>query len=170
MSMRRFLAVPVLLALAACSATGSSTTPAAATPSSAAASTSASTSASASASASGGGAGEIEAEDSDLGTILVDAEGNTIYFFDNDEKGVSNCSGDCQANWPPVVADATPDAGSGVTAKLGTFMRDDGTSQLTVNGFPAYHFAGDQSAGDTNGQAVGGIWWVFGADGDPIKN
>jgi predicted lipoprotein with Yx(FWY)xxD motif len=168
MSTRRFLAIPVLFALAACSSAGSSSTSGASTPSTAA-SASASESAAVSASASSGSAGEIEAEDSDLGTILVDAEGNTIYFFDKDEEGESACTGDCLANWPPVPAEGTPEAGSGVSATLGTFTRDDGSTQLTVNEYPAYYFAGDSAAGDTNGQGVGGLWFVFGADGEPIK-
>jgi predicted lipoprotein with Yx(FWY)xxD motif len=107
--------------------------------------------------------------DSDLGQILTDADGLTIYYFANDTEGVSNCEGDCLANWPPVEADEEPVAGDGVDAELGTIERDDGTVQLTVNGFPAYYFAGDEAAGDTNGQAVGDVWWVFGADGEPIE-
>jgi len=82
---------------------------------------------------------------------------------------VSNCNADCLANWPPVEASGSPTAGDGVTAELGTIDRDDGTTQLTVNGFPAYFFAGDQAAGDTNGQGVSDVWWVFGADGEPIE-
>lgn len=171
MSMRRYLAVPVLLALAACSSVASSPTPAAVTPSTAAsASTSESAAASESSAASSGEASEIETEDSKLGTILVDADGNTIYFFDNDEKGVSNCTGDCLTNWPPVAVDGTPEAGDGVDATLGTLDHPGGQPQLTVNGFPAYYFAGDSAAGDTNGQGVGGIWFVFGSDGEPIRN
>ena len=168
MSTRRFLAIPVLFALAACSSAGSSSTSGASTPSTAA-SASASESAAASASASSGSAGEIEAEDSDLGTILADADGNTIYFFDKDEEGESACTGDCLTNWPPVPAEGTPEAGNGVSATLGTFTRDEGSTQLTVNEYPAYYFAGDSAAGDTNGQGVGGLWFVFGADGEPIK-
>jgi predicted lipoprotein with Yx(FWY)xxD motif len=48
-------------------------------------------------------------------------------------------------------------------------MRDDGTSQLTVNGFPAYYFAGDSKAGDTNGQGLFDKWFVFDPAGKPIK-
>jgi predicted lipoprotein with Yx(FWY)xxD motif len=107
--------------------------------------------------------------DSDHGQILTDADGNTIYFFANDTEGVSNCSGECLANWPAVEADDEPVAGDGVDAELGTIERDDGTVQLTVNGFPAYYFAGDEEPGDTNGQGVGEFWWVFGADGEPIE-
>ena len=107
--------------------------------------------------------------DSDLGEILTDAEGNVIYFFANDTEGTSTCADDCLANWPPVPADGTPTAGDGVTAELGTTDATDGTTMLTVNGFPAYYFAGDQAPGDTNGQGVGDVWWVFGADGEPIE-
>jgi predicted lipoprotein with Yx(FWY)xxD motif len=165
MTVRRVLAIALVPLLAACSATASSA-PGAATSS---ADESASSTVSPTASASASGGTEIEAEDSDLGTILVDAEGNTIYFFANDEEGVSNCTADCLANWPRVVADGTPVAGDGVTAELGT-LEVSGGAQLTVNGFPAYYFAGDGAAGDTNGQGVAGIWWVFGADGEPIEN
>jgi predicted lipoprotein with Yx(FWY)xxD motif len=169
---RRFLAIPVLFALAACSAGGSPTpgasTPGASTPSTAA-SASPSESAAASASAGAGGTAEVDAEDSSLGKILVDADGNTIYFFAKDEEGQSACTATCLTTWPAVQVAATPEAGGGVTATLGTFTRDDGTTQLTVNDYPAYYFAGDSAPGDTNGQKVGGIWFVFGADGKPIK-
>ena len=107
--------------------------------------------------------------ESDLGQILTDADGNTIYYFANDTEGTSNCDADCLANWPPVPAEGTPTAGDGVTAELGTTEATDGTTMLTVNGFPAYYYGGDQAAGDTNGQAVGDVWWVFGADGEPIE-
>lgn len=107
--------------------------------------------------------------DSDHGQILADAEGMVIYYFASDVEGMSHCEGDCLANWPPVAIEGTPTAGDGVEAELGTITGNDGTEQLTVNGFPAYYFAGDQAAGDTNGQGVGGVWWVFGPDGEPIE-
>jgi predicted lipoprotein with Yx(FWY)xxD motif len=108
--------------------------------------------------------------DSDLGAILTDADGVTIYFFANDTEGTSNCEDDCLANWPAVEAEDNPTAGEGVTAELGTIERSDGTRQLTVNGFPAYYFAGDAAAGDVNGQGQGDVWWVFGADGEHIES
>lgn len=173
------LAGAVLL-LAACTASPAATTPAAA-PSVAAPTTAAtpsplpseSAAPSAGGSASGGSASagdSIAVADSDLGQILTDADGNVVYFFANDEEGVSSCEGECLTNWPPVEASGTPAAGDGVTAELGTFDRADGTSQLTVNGYPAYYFAGDSAPGDTNGQGVGDVWWVFGADGEPIES
>ena len=156
------------LILAACSETpaaSSAEETAAPTPSS-----EASQSAPPSESAEASGEAAVVTADSDLGTILTDAAGKTIYFFANDTEGTSNCEGDCLANWPPVEAEDSPAAGDGVTAELGTIERADGTRQLTVNGFPAYYFAADAAAGDVNGQGVGGVWWVFGADGEHIES
>ncbi len=132
-------------------------------------STAASAGASTAASADAGAGATVAVAESELGGILTDADGMTIYFFANDTEGVSNCTDDCLANWPPVEVSGSPTAGDGVTATLGTITRDDGATQLTVNGFPAYFFGGDSAAGDTNGQGVGDIWWVFGADGEPIE-
>jgi predicted lipoprotein with Yx(FWY)xxD motif len=120
-------------------------------------------------SASAAGDAAVLVADSDLGQILTDADGVTIYYFANDTEGVSNCDAGCLANWPPVPAEGTPTAGEGVTAELGTTEATDGTTMLTVNGFPAYYFAGDSAAGQTNGQGQGDVWWVFGADGEPIE-
>jgi predicted lipoprotein with Yx(FWY)xxD motif len=157
------------LLLGACTSSSGSSTPAS-TPASAAASTPGSAAASAPASEDAGVGAAVALADSELGGILTDADGNTIYYFANDTAGVSNCTGECLANWPPVEASGSPTAGDGVTAELGTITRDDGTTQLTVNGFPAYYFAADSAAGDTNGQGVNDVWWVFGADGEPIES
>jgi len=162
-----FLAGLTLLLGACTSSSGAST--AASTAASAAMSTAASAAPSAAASADAGSDASVLAAESDLGTILTDADGLTIYYFANDTEGVSNCADECLANWPAVEASDAPTAGDGVTAELGTFTRDDGTTQLTVNGFPAYYFAADAAAGDTNGQGVNDVWWVFGADGEPIE-
>jgi predicted lipoprotein with Yx(FWY)xxD motif len=102
----------------------------------------------------------------DLGDILVDGEGRTIYIFDNDEEGVSNCSGGCLMAWPPLLTEGDPEAGTGVTAEIGTITRSDGTTQVTVNGFPAYYYRNDAAAGDTNGHGVNNVWWVFDPAGE----
>ena len=44
----------------------------------------------------------------------------------------------------------------------------DGSKQLAVKGLPLYLFASDSAAGEAKGQAVGGVWWVVGADGQKI--
>ena len=106
----------------------------------------------------------------DFGEILVGPDRLTLYTFDNDTEGVSNCSGGCLGAWPPFLSDGDPVAGDGVTAVVGTITRDDGTMQVTVNGFPAYYWQNDVVEGDTAGQGVGDVWWVFGEDGTAIRN
>jgi predicted lipoprotein with Yx(FWY)xxD motif len=162
----------LLLILAACSETpaASSAEETVAPTPSPEASESASEAASPSESAEASDEAAVLLADSDLGAILTDADGLTIYFFANDTEGTSNCEGECLANWPAVEAEDSPTAGDGVTAELGTIERSDGTRQLTVNGFPAYYFAGDAAVGDVNGQGQGDVWWVFGADGEHIES
>lgn len=110
---------------------------------------------------------------SSLGDIVVDANGMTLYLFEADTQGdgKSVCNGACAATWPALLVGggATPVAGAGVTGTLGTATRDDGTTQVTLNGWPLYYFAGDAAAGDTNGQGLSDVWWVVNGAGDAIK-
>lgn len=115
------------------------------------------------------GAGTLAVASSDLGDILVDDEGRTLYFFDNDTGSTSTCYDDCASNWPAVTEEY--EAGEGVDAGLlGTSERDDGTAQLTYNDRPLYYFAGDGGPGETNGQGVGDVWWVVAPDGTAITD
>lgn len=106
-----------------------------------------------------------------LGEVVVDGTERTVYVFDNDtaSPSKSNCDGDCAAKWPPVPAvDGSPKL-EGIDASLvGTVTRTDGSKQLTLGGLPVYLFAQDGKAGEAKGQAVGGVWWVVGADGKKI--
>lgn len=112
----------------------------------------------------------LEVADSELGSILVDEEGRTLYLFLSDAGGESTCYDECAANWPALEADGEPQAGEGVdTSLLGTTERDDGAVQVTYNGMPLYHYAGDQASGDTNGQGIGDVWYVVSADGEPVR-
>jgi predicted lipoprotein with Yx(FWY)xxD motif len=108
--------------------------------------------------------------DSDLGTIVVDAEGMTVYVFDKDTQGsgASSCSGGCLEAWPPVVADSDSPAVDGVSGEVGTITRDDGTVQVTLDGWPLYYWQGDTAPGDTTGQGVQDVWWVVAPDGSKI--
>jgi len=115
------------------------------------------------------GGTEVAVADTDLGSVLVDAEGKTLYVFDNDQGSTSSCEGGCATTWPPLATEGEPTAGDGVDAELlGTTERSDGTTQVTYDGHPLYTYNADTAAGDTNGQGVGGIWWVMGADGQKI--
>lgn len=115
-----------------------------------------------------GGAHTIGTTTSDLGTFLTGEDGMTLYYFANDTApGASVCEGDCATNWPPLSLDEgeTLEAGEGVSGVLSSFARADGTVQASYDGRPLYYFAGDQAAGDTNGQGRGDVWYVAAEDG-----
>ncbi|MFJ3230770.1 SCO0930 family lipoprotein [Streptomyces sp. NPDC086787] len=113
-------------------------------------------------------AGELAvAANPDLGKVLTDGSGLSLYRFDKDTANPpkSNCDGDCATAWPPVPADDAT-AGAGIDkALLGEVTRADGTKQLTVGGWPAYRYAKDVNAGDVNGQGVGGKWFALAPTG-----
>jgi predicted lipoprotein with Yx(FWY)xxD motif len=112
----------------------------------------------------------VEAATSDLGDILVDADGNTLYMFMPDqEAGEPTCYDDCAESWPALEASGDLIAGDGVDqAMLGTIGRTDGGEQVTYNDLPLYYFSGDESAGDAKGQGLNDVWWVLSPDGEPV--
>lgn len=115
---------------------------------------------------SAGGEG-VHGASTDLGTILVDAEGFTLYVFTNDTDGESTCYDACADLWPAVPADST--IGSDLDASMfGTTTRTDGSEQLTVAGQPLYRYTPDTNPGDTTGQGFSGVWFVVGVDGAMI--
>jgi predicted lipoprotein with Yx(FWY)xxD motif len=99
----------------------------------------------------------------ELGSILVGPTGNTVYLFNNDEPGVSNCYDECATNWPPLTVESA-DAlvpGVGLPGELGTTERTDGMLQVTYNGWPLYYWKDDAARGDATGEAVGDVWWTI---------
>jgi predicted lipoprotein with Yx(FWY)xxD motif len=112
----------------------------------------------------------LAAADSDLGEIVVDGEGMTVYVFDKDTpgSGTSACTGGCLEAWPAVVADSDSPTVEGVSGEVGTITRDDGTLQVTLEGYPLYLWKDDTAPGDTTGQGVQGVWWVVTPDGTKV--
>ena len=109
----------------------------------------------------------------DFGKVLVDANGKTLYAFAADSPGQSSCTGSCLQYWPAAKASGTVSHSSDVTAKLATITRSDGTTQLTVNGWPVYTYAADSGPGQATGQGEnlsGGRWWVVAPSGTQIKS
>ena len=86
--------------------------------------------------------------------ILTDANGMTLYIFDKDEPGVTNCYDQCAINWPPLMADAsaTPEG------EFTLVDRTDGTKMWAYKGWPLYYWKDDVNPGDTTGDGVGGVW------------
>jgi predicted lipoprotein with Yx(FWY)xxD motif len=108
-------------------------------------------------------------DNADFGTMLTDADGNTLYLFEQDQGTKTACTTGCASTWPALTADGQPTAGDGVDASLlGTAKQADGTVQVTYNGHLVYGYSGDSAPGDTNGQGIGDVWFVVSAVGEPI--
>ena len=101
-----------------------------------------------------GGADSVSARPEPAGR-----QGFTLYSFAPDTPSRSNCNGTCAGYWPPVTG--TPAAGPGVTGKLGTIKRSDGTTQAVYNGHPLYTYIADTAPGQAHGNNLnlnGGLW------------
>ena len=113
----------------------------------------------------------VGVENSNLGKILDNGQGRTLYLFQADTGTTSNCSGACATEWPPLTS-TKPTVGKGASASMiGTTKRSDGKTQVTYNGHPLYTFAGDNSPGDTSGQGVnafGGLWYALSPAGQQV--
>ena len=154
----RQLAVAGLAAVALAAAACGSSSPAG---------SGASPSVAASASAGGGSSG-ASVKTAKIGsvTVLTNAKGLTLYSFVPDTSTQSKCNGSCAHFWPPVKGPVT--AGAGVTGKLGTIKRADGSTQATYNGHPLYTYVGDTAPGQNKGNGLnlsGGIWHEVTASG-----
>ena len=113
-------------------------------------------------------------------SIVVDADGRSLYMFAQDTGGKATCVGNapaanCGKIWPPLIARGKLQVGKGIDQKLlGTTKRSDGKTQVTYNKHPLYYFAGyggtrgDKKAGDIRGQAFFGVWFVVSPKGAQI--
>lgn len=92
--------------------------------------------------------------DTTKGKALVDINGMTLYVFDRDGKGKSNCNGQCANTWLPLIADTDAQAGD----SFSFINRDDGRKQWAYKGKPLYTFAKDKKLGDATGDGVNNVW------------
>jgi predicted lipoprotein with Yx(FWY)xxD motif len=108
----------------------------------------------------------------DLGEIIVDGTGRTLYAFSMDRPNQPTCYDACADSWQPVLGKGDPASGIGIdVAAAGTVPRRDGGNQVTYKGIPLYHYAGDKVDRDANGQGLdmfGGQWHVLTKDGQPL--
>src|SRR5690349_2593277 len=145
--MNKVLLIPAGLAaalvIAACGSPSSSTTSGGATSSAPAAS----------------GSNSLKTAKIGGAAVVTNAKGLTLYWFVPDTATTSKCNGSCATFWPPVKGPAT--AGAGVTGKLATITRADGSAQATYNGHPLYTYVGDHAPGQATGNGLnvnGGVW------------
>jgi Uncharacterized protein conserved in bacteria len=91
-----------------------------------------------------------------LGTVLTDDRGMTLYTFDRDEAGTSNCVDACAQAWPPLLAQD----GAMATGEYSLVTRADGTRQWAYRGKPLYRWSKDAKPGDATGDGFREIWHV----------
>jgi predicted lipoprotein with Yx(FWY)xxD motif len=91
-----------------------------------------------------------------VGTVLGDPKGMTVYIYDKDTKGTSNCDSECAEYWPPVKATAEDKP----VGDLTIIKRTDGTLQWTDGGKPLYTFVNDKKSGDVAGDNKDNVWHV----------
>jgi predicted lipoprotein with Yx(FWY)xxD motif len=107
-----------------------------------------------------GGSTTIDARHVGGKLVLTNSKGFTLYWFAPDTATASKCDASCIKYWPPVKGPVT--AGHGVTGKLGTITRSDGSTQATYNGHPLYTYIGDTGPGQAKGNGLnieGGLWY-----------
>lgn len=156
------LGLLALLAIAGCGSSSSSSTQSA----------NAGSPASSGTPASGGGGGSSAtvdvASNPQLGKILVDSQGLTLYTFQKDTGSKSMCAGNCASVWPPLTASGRP-TGNGVnTGMLGTTKRSDGSTQVTYGGHPLYTYTADSGPGQATGNGInsfGAVWNAVASSG-----
>jgi predicted lipoprotein with Yx(FWY)xxD motif len=120
------------------------------------------------------GAGvKVAVVNSELGRVLVDGRGRTLYLFEKDKHGRSVCTGSCAGFWPPLIATGKPLARAGAkTSLLRTTKRADGRLQVTYNRHPLYTFVKDTRKGQTNGEeidAFGAEWYAVSVAGAKVE-
>ena len=118
---------------------------------------------------------------SKFGTVLIGANGHTLYRFTTDTKNHARCVGTCTVYWKPLLVKpgAMPTAGRGASTKLlGTIRSAHGMDQVTYSGFPLYNYFQDTRAGQFNGQGASnaqngikpaGLWYVINTHGALVK-
>lgn len=82
--------------------------------------------------------------------FLTDAEGKSLYTFDNDTLNMSNCTGGCLDIWPIFYA---PNSEGEQFAAL-----PDNAMHAALLKHPLYYYFDDNNPGDTNGDWVNGVW------------
>ncbi|MGC0418813.1 hypothetical protein [Embleya sp. AB8] len=105
--------------------------------------------------------------DARLGLIVTDGNGFTLYRFDQDTANPpkSNCYAECAVAWPAETTTGGVTLNGISQSAVGTVGRTDGSTQVTIAGWPVYRFAADAKPGDTNGQGVAGTWFAVTPDG-----
>ena len=102
----------------------------------------------------------IAVDDSDIGPVLVDGDGMSLYVYLLDDATSISCLDGCRDTWTPVLIEGKLTLDGVERSLFGRRALDDGTQQLTVDDQPVYRFTGDAEPGDQNGQGVDTLWFM----------
>ena len=117
-------------------------------------------------------AGTVDRGATKYGTVLVSANGRTLYRFTVEKRGKIACAGACAKAWPPLTVKkgTRPTAGTGIKqSKLSTIKRSDGTFQVAYYGYALYRYADDKKRGDVDGQDANHVWFTIKSNGALVK-
>ncbi|HTJ57430.1 MAG TPA: hypothetical protein VL418_07710 [Devosiaceae bacterium] len=98
--------------------------------------------------------GAIKTTTIDGKNVLTDAKGMTLYTYDKDTAGVTNCYEKCAQAWPPALAPT----GATASGDFTLVARKDGGNMWAYKGMPLYGWVKDKKAGDVTGDMVGNVW------------
>ena len=108
----------------------------------------------------------IEVADTEVGDVLTDGDGQSLYVYLLDDEATISCVDACRATWTPVLLDGKLSVSGGIDRALFEERElEDGTVQLAIGGQPLYRYAGDLGAGAVNGQGFDKLWYLVNADG-----
>jgi predicted lipoprotein with Yx(FWY)xxD motif len=120
--------------------------------------------------AKGAGGVIFGAKGVEVGRILYDVSGHTLYTFGKDKGITSACYGACARAWPPALTESRARAeGLALPGKVGTTQRSDGAIQMTYAGHPLYTHVGDEKievSGGLGVHAFGGVWYAIRPNGE----
>ena len=118
---------------------------------------------------------KVQLRHTELGKILVNASGFTLYRFTHDPRNKDTCMTveNCKEIWPPLLTSGRPIAGSGVKSSLLSSIRlPNGRRQVTYAGHPLYMYAPASERGETSYvgfSSYGGTWYAVNAAGKYVK-
>ncbi|GGN86312.1 hypothetical protein GCM10011579_078010 [Streptomyces albiflavescens] len=138
---------------------------------------------------SGGGGGEkagtstasgatlTAADVKSVGTVVTDSKGYVLYRFDADSANPTKvtCYDGCAKLWPAATAQGAITTKGIDKSLVSTVKRTDGTTQLTLAGWPLYRYIKDDEPKEAYGQGVDGTWFAVTptgakASGTPATN
>lgn len=92
-----------------------------------------------------------------MGNVMTTPAGMTVYTYDHDIAGKSNCNGECAEYWPALIV--AP--GSAESPHMTMIKREDGRMQwATANGMPLYTYVDDKAPGEIKGDNFHNEWHI----------